>query len=145
MRAKSLQSCPTLCDPLDCSPPVSSVQGIFQGRILEWLPFPFPRDLPNPGIEALSLASPMLAGSCEIKDQQIDNDRLFIFRNFCHSFFYPLSSSIKWSQQCFMCWWHLHVDNGEEARESVSWLWKKATENQTEEFNLIIVTEPPVH
>ena len=34
--AKSLQSCPTLCDPMDCSPPCSSVHGIFQARVLEW-------------------------------------------------------------------------------------------------------------
>ena len=34
--AKSLQSCPTLCDPMDCSLPGSSVHGIFQARILEW-------------------------------------------------------------------------------------------------------------
>ena len=33
--AKLLQSCPTLCDPMDCSPPGSSVQGIFQARVLE--------------------------------------------------------------------------------------------------------------
>ena len=33
--AKSLQSCLTLCDPMDCSPPGSSVQGILQARILE--------------------------------------------------------------------------------------------------------------
>ena len=46
------QSCPTLCDPMDCSPPVSSVHGILQARILEWvLPFSSPGDLPNPGIE----------------------------------------------------------------------------------------------
>ena len=30
------QSCPTLSDPMDCSPPASSVYGIFQARILEW-------------------------------------------------------------------------------------------------------------
>ena len=30
------QSCPTLCDPMDCSPPGSSVRGIFQARVLEW-------------------------------------------------------------------------------------------------------------
>ena len=30
------QSCLTLCDPMDCSPPGSSVQGIFQARVLEW-------------------------------------------------------------------------------------------------------------
>ena len=34
--AKSLQSCLTLCDPMDCSLPVSSVYGILQARILEW-------------------------------------------------------------------------------------------------------------
>ena len=34
--AKSLQSCPTLCDPIDGSPPGSSVPGILQARILEW-------------------------------------------------------------------------------------------------------------
>ena len=34
--AKSLQSCLTLCDPVDGSPPGSSVHGIFQARVLEW-------------------------------------------------------------------------------------------------------------
>ena len=34
--AKSLQSCLTLCDPIDGSPPGSSVHGIFQTRVLEW-------------------------------------------------------------------------------------------------------------
>ena len=34
--AKSLQSCPTPSDPMDCSPPGSSVHGIFQARALEW-------------------------------------------------------------------------------------------------------------
>ena len=34
--AKSLQSCPTLRDPVDCSLPGSSVHGIFQARVLEW-------------------------------------------------------------------------------------------------------------
>ena len=35
--AKSLQSCPTLCDPIDGSPPGSFVPGILQARILEWV------------------------------------------------------------------------------------------------------------
>ena len=35
--AKSLQSCPTLCDPIDGSPPGSPVTGIFQARTLEWV------------------------------------------------------------------------------------------------------------
>ena len=34
--AKLFQSCPTLCDPMDCSPPGSSVHGIFQARVVEW-------------------------------------------------------------------------------------------------------------
>ena len=37
MCAKLLQSCPTLFDPMDCSPPSSSVHGILQASILEWI------------------------------------------------------------------------------------------------------------
>ena len=48
------QLCLTLCDPLDCSPPGSSVHEIFQARILSGLPFPSPGDLPNPGVEPRS-------------------------------------------------------------------------------------------
>ena len=40
VRAKSLQSCSTLCDPMDCSPPGSSVHGILQARVLEWTAMP---------------------------------------------------------------------------------------------------------
>ena len=39
--AKSLQSCPTLCDPLDCSPPDSHVPGMLQARTLEWVAISF--------------------------------------------------------------------------------------------------------
>ena len=52
------QSCPTLCDPMDCSPPGSSVLGILQARLLEGFPLPAPGDLPDPGIEPTSPASP---------------------------------------------------------------------------------------
>ena len=41
--AKSLQSCLTLCDPTDYSPPGSSVHGIFQARVLEWDAIAFSR------------------------------------------------------------------------------------------------------
>ena len=37
------QSCPTLCNPMDCSPPGSSAHGILQARILEWLAISFSR------------------------------------------------------------------------------------------------------
>ena len=39
--AKSLQSCPTLCDPIDCSPPGSPIPGIVQARALEWVAISF--------------------------------------------------------------------------------------------------------
>ena len=39
--AKSLQSCPTLCDPIYDSPPISSVPGILQARLLEWVAISF--------------------------------------------------------------------------------------------------------
>ena len=39
--AQSLQSCLTLCNPMDCSPPGSSVYGILQARILEWFAMTF--------------------------------------------------------------------------------------------------------
>ena len=39
--AKSLQSCPTLCDPIDSSPPGSPVPGVLQARTLEWVAISF--------------------------------------------------------------------------------------------------------
>ena len=42
------QSCPTLCSPVDCSPPGSSVHGIFQARILEWVAISFSRGSSHP-------------------------------------------------------------------------------------------------
>ena len=65
--AKLLQLCPTVCDPMDCSPLGSSVHGILHGintgvaiSFLQ-LPFPSPGDLPDPGIKTTSLISPTLA------------------------------------------------------------------------------------
>ena len=43
MHAHSLQSCPTLCSPMDCSPPGCSIHGIIRARILEWVGKPFSR------------------------------------------------------------------------------------------------------
>ena len=48
------QSCLTLCDPKDCSPPGSSVHGILQARIMDGMACPPPWDLPNPGTESRS-------------------------------------------------------------------------------------------
>ena len=48
MHAKLLQSCLTLCDPMDCSPSGSSVHGILQARILEWVAILFSRGSSQP-------------------------------------------------------------------------------------------------
>ena len=53
------QSCPTLCNPMDYHLPGSSVHGIIQARILQWVTMSFSQDLPDPGIEP---TSPALAG-----------------------------------------------------------------------------------
>ena len=77
MRAKLLQSCLTLCDPVDCSPPGSSVHGVSQARILEWGAMPPSGDLPNPGIEPVSIMSPALAGGSLPQAPPRQPNRLF--------------------------------------------------------------------
>ena len=49
--AKSLQSCPTLCDPIDSSPPGSPVPGILQARTLEWVAISYWSWMPLPSPE----------------------------------------------------------------------------------------------
>ena len=51
VKVKVTQLCPTLCNSMDYT-----VHRIFQARILEWVTFPFSRDLPKPGIEPSSFA-----------------------------------------------------------------------------------------
>ena len=58
----SLNHIQLCCDPMDCSPPGSSVHGILLASMLEWIAIPSPGDLPNPGIKPTSPASQ--ADSC---------------------------------------------------------------------------------
>ena len=60
MHAQSFQSCQTLCDSMDCSPPGSSVHGIFREKILEWVDISYSGEPPDPGIKPRSPASPAL-------------------------------------------------------------------------------------
>ena len=62
MHARSFQSCPTLCNPMDCSLSGSSFHGILQARILEWVAVPSSRESFQPGTEPMSLMFPALAG-----------------------------------------------------------------------------------
>ena len=59
---KSLQSCPTLCDPMGCILPGSSSMGFSRQEYWSGLPCPPPGDLPDPGIETMFLTSLALAG-----------------------------------------------------------------------------------
>ena len=60
VHAKLLQSCLTLCDPMDHSLAGSSVHRILQTRILEWITMPSTRETSCPGIKCTSLVSPAL-------------------------------------------------------------------------------------
>ena len=65
MQAKSIQSCLTLCSPMDCSLPGPLSKGFFRQENWNGVPCPPPGDLPEPGIEPVSLgslASPVLVG-----------------------------------------------------------------------------------
>ena len=57
MCAKLFQSCPTLYNPMDHSPPGSSVHGVLQAWILDWVAMPLPGDRPHSGTELASLTS----------------------------------------------------------------------------------------
>ena len=87
MQALVAQSYPTLCDPMDCSLPVSSVHGILQARILEWVAIPFPGDLPylgieprSPALEADSLLSEPQTGSTSGKESACNAGDLVQFQ-----------------------------------------------------------------
>ena len=57
--AKSLQSCPTLCDPIDGSPAGSPVPGILQARTLEWVPLSYSACIPSGCISPLTVSEIM--------------------------------------------------------------------------------------
>ena len=59
---KHVQSHLTLCNPMDCSPPVSSIHGFPRQDCWSELPFPSPGDVSDPGTEPMAPASPALAG-----------------------------------------------------------------------------------
>ena len=67
--AKSLQLCPTLCCPMDCSPPGSSVHGILQARVLAWVAMSFSRGSSRPRIEPTSLQSVQF--SCSVMSDSL--------------------------------------------------------------------------
>ena len=101
MYAKLLQSCLTLCDPMECSPPGSSVYGILQARILEWVAMSSSRGSSQPRDQTKSLTSPALADRffTTSATQEASSDFELIGKPFpiwrddtqdpCHIFFKP--------------------------------------------------------
>ena len=80
------QLCLTLCDPMDCSPPGSSVHGILQARILEWIAIPFskgssqPRDRSgSPALQADSLQSEPLEKPMYVYIKHQKSDKITFF------------------------------------------------------------------
>ena len=87
------QSCPILCDPMDCSLPCSSVHGILQARYWSGLPFPSPGDLPDPGIKPGSPALEADALTSEPPGKHKDLS-CATYYYFFYSHIHPLTPSI---------------------------------------------------
>ena len=68
------QSCPTPRDPMDCSPPGSSTQGIFQARVLEWGAIAFSDGMPySPLFHSLYYTSPLLMKEATLQQRKCSN------------------------------------------------------------------------
>ena len=91
--SSATQLCPTLCDPMDCSPPGSSLSMGFSRRE-HWsgLPCPPPEDLPNPGIELVPLTSRASAGRFFTPGATWEAPGIvLLWENLCFLLFVPFS------------------------------------------------------
>ena len=99
------QSCPTLSDPMDCSPPGSSIHVIFQARVLEWGAIAFsihpdyPCSNPEQGAKILLQATPHCCLS-EIKFNKLSSPPLHKTTPL-QNYQLPLSCQIQWTVICF--------------------------------------------
>ena len=100
------QSCPTLCNPLGCSPPGYLVHGIFQARILEWVAIPSPGDLPDPGVKPVSPVTPALQVYCLPAEPQGKPHTHTLTHSLTHSLYWlTFSPHAKLgSEQRFISW-----------------------------------------
>ena len=90
--------CLTLCDHMDRSPPGSSVHGILQARILEWVAVPFSRDLPDSGIEPWSPALEADSLPSELAGEPLLSLSYFLFELLSKNISYLLHMSRAWLQ-----------------------------------------------
>ena len=92
------QLCPNLCNPIDCSLPVSSVHGIFLARILEWGCHFLHQGIFHPGIKPMSPESPALVGGfLTIKPTGNHNEILLSHKNTLN-----LPFATTWRVLCLM-------------------------------------------
>ena len=128
-----------LCNPLDWSPPASSVHGIFQARILEWVAISLSGNLLDPGIEPTSLGSLALAGrvfttSATWEDQEILVSHYFLLStvqiSFWHKYFSDHTSQLwilsllKFQHIFFISFWKAYMW---QTREIAECTWKNGT------------------
>ena len=109
MKVKALgaQSCPTLCNPMDCSPPGSSVHGILQARILEWGAIPFSRGSSQPGdqTQVSCIAGRLFTVQITRKAYpDIDFHIFFIFTSVFWTFIFQTLSTITYTCVEFVLW-----------------------------------------
>ena len=125
--AKSLQSCPTLCDPIDGSPPGSPVPGILQARILEWVAISF-CNVWKWKVKVKSLSRVRLLETPWTTVYQAPPSMGFSRQEYwsgvplllshkkewskaiCSNVYEPRGFHTKWSQSVNIIWCHLHVE-----------------------------------
>ena len=106
-------SCPTLCNPMDCSPPGSLVHGIFQAWILEWVAISFSRGSPQP------------------------RDRTQVSRVVGRSFtIWATSHKKEWLRRTNTVWSHLHVESKNQSKQRKKTKQKQTHREQTGNFQM---------
>ena len=110
-------SCVWLCDPLDYGPPGSSVLGLLQARILEWVPFPSPGDFPGPGMEPRSPA--LQVNSLSSGHQRSPEHTLYAFHSlWLRRYFILVNVLCTLDNKCFL----LQVNGVVEMSVRSGWL-----------------------
>ena len=102
--AKSLQSCPTLCDPIHCSPPDSSVPGILQARILEWAAISFSNAW-KWKVKVKSLSRARLLATPWTGAYQAPPSMRFFRQEYWNRLPLPSSTLEWWGRKTFAIWW----------------------------------------
>ena len=122
MHAKSLQSCLTLCDPMDSSLPGTSVHRILQARILEWVAISFSRNKSTNSemrlctLEKKNHLLGLYSFICKIKRQHLDFSRFKCDSNYTSNSNRPQTQSVGGNTGCGPYPWH-HIQESSQVVE----------------------------